>query len=187
MVTACYTQNLTEDVSPEDVSKLNTIVFISMTKTCNGPTNYDCTECWNDVPNSNNGFTDEKTCDCLEGFYVDMSEKDHTKACKPCHKYCVVCKDSKDKCSMCIDNPGILKIGSSCTCSASGYFEYPDSFGVLDCIICHPLCKDCTGTLLSNCIACNSEKKAVLIAPNTCGCMDGFYFDLSLFTCTVVD
>jgi len=156
-------------------------------KQCHGDTNTECDLCRNEEVN-NLDLISENKCKCKIGYFDDNTKIMKPDYCQPCGKFCSECTVSPNNCQSCIDNPGIMKIGSSCQCKMPRYFEYFNStLNSWDCIKCHPLCSECNGPLNSQCSACDLNIGAILVNSNTCECPSHYYFDIELSKCTPCD
>ena len=75
-------------------------------------------------------------------------------------------------------------LDSTCKCRANDYFPYYNtSLGKRECVHCHPLCLTCMSRLNNECFTCDPSVGGTLVAPNTCGCYNRFYYEEELKRC----
>ena len=151
-------------------------------QSCHGSDKTDCSLCLDDVPNLLNEAG--VVCDCIEGFFYDSSQTDHSLYCQPCSDYCGTCSSSTE-CIACVDSNGVTLDNGVCSCSVPGYMVITNSTtGIKECVTCNPICLTCTGPGINQCQSCDLTKHAIFVSPSTCKCLEHFYYDSVLDQCT---
>ena len=145
---------------------------------CYGTSNTECTACAavpTIKPIAGN------TCSCMEGTFLDVSASSPSTACGSCYIFCKECSGFKT-CSKCIDNPGVIPVGTSCECANPHYTVSRNKITGLDeCLPCNILCETCYGVGSDKCHSCSSlglevrQKDGSLLCVYDCLSIGSYY------------
>jgi hypothetical protein len=132
--------------------------------TCSGPGQDQCLSCLSDSV-----LTSTSTCECKIGTTGFPG------SCIPCSSECRSCVGILNTdCILCGPNK-ILSGPAPNTCVCDPRF-FKDSTGTESCQPCHPLCRTCSGSLSTDCTAC--EVGASLQPSKECKCSSGNYYQV---------
>ena len=139
---------------------------------CYGKGKNNCSSCLNHSVLQNN------MCECISGYFWSES------FCEKCSAECQNCSTSIINCTSCIDpNTNVVKTNSCKSCK-SGYY-YDENY--LRCIPCNSLCKECIGSLSTQCISCANLSITPKQPYGQCSCNENEYINNTnpLQCCTI--
>jgi len=147
------------------VTNLLTEACNSSCASCFGPSSTQCLSC-------NSAYLYQSQCltVCPIGYYGDQTVTSNW-TCQPCNSSCLTCYGSTNSnCYSC--NPGQTLSGSQCFGNCLTVGTYYNTSNVLSkilssnplnlntalglCQSCHPTCRSCNGSLINQCITCNT-------------------------------
>ncbi len=134
---------------------------------CTGPTNNNCTSCYNILQFR---VLNGTTCNCQPLNYYDDLVSD---ICPRCSYTCLTCSSSSNSaCTSCnVTDNRYDDLNYSCPC-IDGYYDG----GGETCVKCDVSCLTCTWGAGNNCITCpNTNTTFRVVSGNSCPCMTGYY------------
>jgi hypothetical protein len=113
------------------------------------------------------------TCNCIKGYFFDLTQTDSAKYCQSCFELCGIC--TYDNCTKCIESDEVILRNNKCKCNISTHIQIiNETTSIVECIKCHNLCNEYFGSLNTQCTSCKQIEEVEFVESSTCRCRNEY-------------